>query len=426
MANKSLKTILIFGSLIISGVLIFQSYWLLETWSIKNDEFHGSVLKSLRNVAEKIADLNKITLDKSNLVQKRKSNYYTVNVNSTIDAYILEDFLVQEFDKASLNTVFEYAIYDCVNDSLMHQNFCNLTTGSESFESSEKLRKFDDLPYYFVVNFPEKQQFLINDLRWNLIFSLLTILSVFFFLYTIWVILRQQKVTDLQKDFINNMTHEFKTPISSIKIASDVLLKDQNISTDKRMTKYASIIKDQNERLNNQVEKVLNIARLEKDEFKLNLEEIELNEFLNKICNAEKIKFENQNGNLIFNSLEKEIKIEADKLHFSNVVSNILDNALKYCEVDPQVELTLIEKSDKIIIKISDNGIGIDNDQIKKVFDKFYRVSTGNVHNIKGFGLGLYYVKNICNSHNWKVRVESTKSKGTDFKLEIPKQAQHG
>jgi len=420
MPNRSLQAILILGSLVICGVLIFQSYWLIETWAVKNEEFHNTVTKSLREVAEKIADVNKITLDKTKLVQKRKSNYYSVSVNSAIDAHILEDFLVREFDKASLNTLFEYAIYDCANDSLIHRNYCNLTDGSGNFESTERLPKFDDLIYYFVVNFPERESYLINDLKWNLFFTLLTILSVFFFLYTVWLILRQQKVTGLQKDFINNMTHEFKTPISSIKIASEVLLKEEKISGDTRMQKYASIIKNQNERLNKQVEKVLNIARLEKDEFKLNLEKIELASFVGDIIKAEKIKFENKGGDLTFIVPLNDYYISADKLHLTNVVSNILDNAIKYCNTDPDVSVEIKQRGTKAKLSISDNGIGIDNDQWKKIYDKFYRVSTGNVHNVKGFGLGLYYVKNICDAHGWKMHVQSELNKGTTFNIELP------
>ncbi len=421
MPNRSLKILLFFGSLMICGVLIFQSYWLKETWRIKNEDFNTSVTKALRKVAEKLADVNKITLDKSNLVQKRKSNYYSVNVNSAIDAHILEDFLVREFDAASLNTLYEYAIYDCANDSLIHQNFCNLSQGPEYFQSSENLPKFDDLIYYFVVNFPDRERYLINDLKSNLLFSLLTVLSILFFMYAVWLVLKQQKVTDLQKEFINNMTHEFKTPISSIKIASEVILGHEAIKKDTRINKYAGIIKDQNERLNNQVEKVLNIARLEKDEFKLNLEKIELTSLLGKVMQTEKIKFENKGGDLILKTTLEDQYIYADKLHLTNVLTNILDNALKYCRDNPLVTILMTETKEHNVVSISDNGIGIDSDQVKKIFGKFYRVSTGNVHNVKGFGLGLYYVKNISDAHGWKLRIDTELKKGTNFIIEIPK-----
>jgi len=400
--------------------LIFQSVWLIDTWKLRNEAFDNQVIKALRQVANKISEVNKTELPKSNLIQKNNS-HYAVNVNSPLDANILEDFLVREFDKASLNTIFEYAIYDCTNDSLKYVNYCNLSTGPENFDRSENLPRFNDLIYYFVINFPKRESYVVNDIKWNVLFSIFTIFAVLTFLYAMWVIMRQKKVTDLQTDFINNMTHEFKTPISSIKIASSVLIENKNIKEDKRLSQYASIIRDQNERLNMQVEKVLNIARLEKDKFKLNIEKIELNEFIEDIVIAERIKFENKEGQLLFDSNSSDAYIQADKLHLTNVLSNILDNALKYCNKNPKVSVRLISNKNSYQISIADNGIGIEKDNYKKIFDKFYRVSTGNVHNVKGFGLGLYYVLNICEAHNWKMDIDSKVKQGTTFKIEIPK-----
>jgi len=419
MHNNSVRLILIFGSLAICGVLLFQSYWLIETWTIKNQTFDTQVMKSLRQVAVKIADVNETELPKSNLIQKI-SGSYAVNVNSAIDANILEDFLVRTFDEASLNTVFEYAVYDCANDQLAYHNLCNLTAGQENFKRSENLPKFNDLIYYFVVSFPKRDSYLINDLRSNILFSLITILAVMMFMYALWVILKQQKLTDLQKDFINNMTHEFKTPISSIKIASDYIIGEIREGNE-RLQKYASIIKEQNERLNNQVEKVLNIARLEKDQFKLNLEVIELVDFVDRLVRTEKIKFDEKSGELKFDSCMQSIHIKADKLHLSNVLSNIIDNAFKYCKKTPYVTVSL-EKNDnsKLILAVRDKGIGIKKENLRKIFDKFYRVSTGNVHDVKGFGLGLYYVKNISDAHGWEIDIDSTANEGTEVQIQIP------
>jgi len=419
MKGKSLNLLLIFGAIIICGLLLFQSVWLIDAWKIRNEAFDNSVIKSLRQVAVKISEVNKSDLPKSNLIQKNES-HYAVNVNSPLDANILEDFLIRAFDEASLNTIFEYAIYDCNNDSLKYVNYCNLSTAPENFERSENLPRFNDLIYYFVVNFPQRDTYVINDLKWNVLFSIFTIFAVLSFLYALWIITRQKKVTDLQTDFINNMTHEFKTPISSIKIASNVLLDNENVKNDKRLSQYASIIRDQNERLNNQVEKVLNIARLEKDKFKLNLKSIEINSFVNDIINAERIKFEELNGQLTFIPISTDTYIKADQLHLNNVISNILDNAMKYCKEEPVVNVRLKEKKKVLQLRISDNGIGIDKDNYKKIFNKFYRVSTGNVHNVKGFGLGLYYVSNICDAHNWNLDVESETDNGTTFIIDIP------
>lgn len=418
MPSNSVRLVLIFGSLAICGVLLFQSYWLIETWTIKNEAFDTQVIKSLRQVAVKIADINNTELPKSNLIQKTSSSY-AVNVNSAIDANILEDFLVRTFDEASLNTVFEYAVYDCANDQLAYHNLCNLTTGQENFERSENLPRFNDLIYYFVVSFPKRDSYLINDLRSNILFSLITILAVLMFMYALWVILKQQKLTDLQKDFINNMTHEFKTPISSIKIASDYIVGESREKND-RLQKYATIIKEQNERLNNQVEKVLNIARLEKDQFRLNIENIELVDFVDRIVAMEKIKFDEKEGQIRFDRPGAPIQIKADRLHLSNVLSNVIDNAFKYCKKTPDVVVSLRRSDDHVMLCVRDKGIGIRRENLRKIFDKFYRVSTGNVHDVKGFGLGLYYVKNICDAHDWKIDIESTEGEGTEVMIAVP------
>ncbi len=239
-------------------------------------------------------------------------------------------------------------------------------------------------------------------------------------MYAIWVILRQKQVTDLQTDFINNMTHEFKTPISSIKLASDYLVNNETIVKDVRLKRYSEVIKEQNSRLNNQVEKVLNIARLEKDQFKLKKERIDLTDFVKMITAQEQMKFDFQKGILTNHLPTEPIYIMADRLHLTNVLSNILDNALKYCQDSPEVQINMSADARMATILISDNGIGINTDDLKKIFDKFYRVSTGNRHDVKGFGLGLFYVKNICDAHNWNIELDSVVGQGTVVKIKLP------
>ena len=421
MPNNSIKLILILGALAIAGILFFQSFWVIKSWDTKEEEFNQLVMITLRQVAEKIAVFNQTDLPKHNLIQRRSSNYYAVNINSVIDANILEDFLITQFNERSIHTPFEYGVYDCATDDLVYGNYCNLVAGPETFERSENLPKFNDLIYYFVVKFPSKNSYLINDMRMTVIFSLVAMLAVLSFMYAIWVIVRQKQVTDLQTDFINNMTHEFKTPISSIKIASDVLLKSENVSQNQRLTQYAGIIANQNDRLNAQVEKVLNIAKLERNQFKLNLEIIDLNSFLEGLISQEKIKFVALNGQLEFNNPLEKVYVEVDKFHFTNVLSNILDNALKYSKGIPLVKVELDLFTSVVRLVVRDAGIGIPKDQIKRIFDKFYRIPTGNVHNVKGFGLGLYYVKNICDSHGWKIDIYSEKDIGTSVILELPR-----
>jgi len=270
MPNNLIRRIIILGGLSIIGILFVQSYWLLKTWDIKDKEFDQTVNIVLRNVGERMAKYNKTLLPKTDLVQRRSSNYYAVNINSAIDAGILEQYLLQEMRKQSLTIDFEYAVYDCSTDKLVYGNYCSAENKDEKdIKKSKNLPKFNDLIYYFVVRFPKRESFLLANRNMTLTLTLLSVLAIAFFLYSMWVILEQKRLSELQKDFINNMTHEFKTPISSIKIASDFLANDQYVKSNPRLTKYTQIIRDQNLRLNDQVEKVLNVARLEKDSIEL-------------------------------------------------------------------------------------------------------------------------------------------------------------
>lgn len=427
MTTRIIRTLIFLGVLAIAGIIFIQGYWVSKTLDLKEQEFHENVTISLRKVAEKIAEYNKSELPKTNLINRRYSNYYYVNINSAIDANILEDLLFQEFEKRNLNTVFEYAVYDCQYDMLIYGNFCNISEGSQSFVRSDNLPKFEDLVYYFVVKFPTKGSYLIDTMRQSIAFSILALLAVIFFAYAMWIILRQKQQTELQKDFINNMTHEFKTPISSIKIASDFMATDSTIQSDERLSKYTSIIKQQNQRLNDQVEKVLNIARMEKDQFQLKKVKIDLIAYLGDIVKNEQIKFQEKGGNIVLDATDKELYIRADVLHFSNVITTILDNSLKYCDGKPEAQFEIADTDENFCtIHIMDNGVGIDKESQKKIFEKFYRVPTGDLHNVKGFGLGLYYVKSICDSHRWGLELDSKPGEGTTISITIKKVNQDG
>jgi len=420
MPNHSIRKLIILGGISIIGIIFVQSYWLLKTWDIKDKEFDQTVNIVLRNVAERMSKYNKTLLPKTNLITRQSSNYYAVNINSKIDANLLEQYLLQEMARQSLNIDFEYAVYDCSSGELVYGNYCSADIVDEkTFKKKNKLPKFDELVYYFVVRFPKRESFLLANRNMTLTLTILSVFAIGFFLYSMWVIMEQKRLSELQKDFINNMTHEFKTPISSIKIASDFLANDTNVKNDTRLSRYIQIIREQNQRLNEQVEKVLNIARLEKDSIELKKEIFELNQTLEDISNNESLKL--KSGQIHFHSNTSRQFIYADKLHFVNVIANMIDNAIKYSAEQPEVSITLNEAGQQLSIHIRDNGIGIDKENQKKLFNKFYRVSTGNVHDVRGFGLGLYYVKNICTAHGWQIQVQSEHGHGSEFIITMPK-----
>ena len=419
MPSYLIRRLLILGGFAIFGIVFIQSYWVIKNWDLQDKQFDSTVNILLRKVAINLATFNKSELPKQDLIQRKSSNTYAVNINSKIDASILEDYLYQEMEAHSLKTDFEYAVYDCFSDNLVYGNYCELDDKEANSQEKTSLPKFNDLIYYFVVRFPQRESYMLSNIWLSVTFSIIAVLAVVFFLYSTWVILQQKRLSELQKDFINNMTHEFKTPISSIKIAADVLSKNGAVEKDKRLSKYAKIIVNQNKRLNDQVEKVLNIARLEKNSFELNYETFSLHRELNSIINNEQVKLEK--GAITLSLAKEDAWITADKLHFTNVITNILDNAIKYCQETPQITVKTSDLGSRMKVSIIDNGIGISKENQKKLFEKFYRVSTGNIHDVKGFGLGLFYVRNIAQAHDWNLDLTSEPGKGTTVSLEILK-----
>jgi two-component system phosphate regulon sensor histidine kinase PhoR len=224
----------------------------------------------------------------------------------------------------------------------------------------------------------------------------------------------------MQKDFINNMTHEFKTPISTIKISANTFLNHPSVKSDERLLQYAKIINEQNERLNSQVEKVLQLARIERDNFKLNLEEVQLHELLESTAESTRLKLNESGGTLKTELKATRTLIKADRLHLTNLLHNLLDNAIKYCKGHPEIIVkTENAAGNHLRLTIADRGIGISKEYQSRVFEKFFRVPTGNVHDVKGFGLGLFYIKNVCSAHGWKIELESEPGKGTEIRILI-------
>lgn len=420
MPNNLIRRLLVLGFFAIAGIIFIQSYWVIKSWDMKDLEFDQDVQIALRKVALALSDFNGNVLPKSNLIQRRSSNYYAVNINDEIDPAVLEDFLIREFEAVSLNTDFEYGVYDCANDKLVYGNYCDIGNRDKTLSSDSNLPKFNDLQYYFVVSFPSRASFLISNMFTSIVFSIVALLAVSFFVFSIIVILRQKRLSETQRDFINNMTHEFKTPISSIKIASEFLLRNNSIQQEGRLFKYTKLISDQNQRLNDHVEKVLTHAKLEKERMQLNLENVDLKAIILDVIQSLHLMASEKDADVKTSLIPEEALIKADKIHLSNVIYNLLENALKYNEDRPEIRVQLEKNNLHFKLTIEDNGIGIPRELQKNIFNKFYRVPTGNIHNVKGFGLGLSYVKQVIKSHGWQISLDSTPGIGSRFYIHIP------
>jgi two-component system phosphate regulon sensor histidine kinase PhoR len=407
----------LFGVFTIVCIITVQLTWIITSVHTESRKFNHSVQTALLEVLGNLSGNDNIPV--KNPVRQLDETVYTVDLNQEVRSDILEFYLVNELDKLNIHTDFEFGIYDCTSDSILYGGYVGAKDQKTKQVRSAPFPEMKDLTYYFVVRFPKRSNFIFNSIRIWIFFAAISVFVLIFFGYALYVILRQKRLSDLQKDFINNMTHEFKTPLTSIKIAADYLNMQEDIKNDNRHRKYAGIIIGQTEHLNRQVEKVLQLARNERNQFKPQRTVVSLKELVEKIVAGSQVNLKDA-GKITFKNPAGELFIEMDETHVTNVISSLIDNAIKYCEKVPEIEVSL-ERNDKhAFLSIGDNGIGIASENLKHVFDKFYRVPTGNVHNIKGFGLGLYYVKNICRSHGWKIRISSVVSQGTQVTIQIP------
>jgi two-component system phosphate regulon sensor histidine kinase PhoR len=442
MKNKSNSTVIILGALSMLSILIIQLLWVgrtIETQNVslaiqqKEDslnlkEFQDHVHRSLMNVLSTIQKRDGDQTDMYGAVRQLSNNHYTVDFNEELQPFYLETLLKKEFYIQNIHRDFYYGIYDCFTDSIVLSNRVRykkdsiyVTDASTDEITPEKLNLTKD-GHYFTVYFPNLELGEIepqNDYSPWIYLTLMLVVIATFFGFSITVIMRQYRLAEVKTDFINNMTHELKTPISTISLSAEMMMRLPEITAE-QVQKYASIIYKENKRLEHQVERVLNVAKLDKDQVVLNKDQFDVNELLDEVKeNFELHHFEK--GGVIHIELNADHHIiQADAVHLTNVIYNLLENAVKYCESVPNITIETRNDKQGIWIEIEDNGIGIKKENLSLIFDKFYRVPTGNLHNVKGFGLGLYYVKLIVDAHGGKVNVKSTPGKGTTFSLFFP------
>tara|TARA_R110002096_G_scaffold346523_1_gene539998 strand:+ start:451 stop:1713 length:1263 start_codon:yes stop_codon:yes gene_type:complete len=419
MNRKAFRLIIVLAAISIAGVVVIQLFWVRRAFDLREKQFTHNVNIALLNSVSTLCELNgnEISLDP---IEQLSTNYFIVNLNNKISPGILESVLRSEFMKREITSDFEYGIFDCASEVMVYGNYISL----ENKEVIEPIMKFPELnkdAYYFGVYFPNKSADMVGQM-WIWVFSSgILVIVVVFFTYTFIVILRQKQLSEIQTDFINNMTHEFKTPISTISISSEVLKNPAIASTPDRLLNYANIIHIEASRLQNQVDRVLQIATLDDGDIQLTKEEVDINLLVSSVVENVELAISESGGEIIFEEKAEDSIILVDKLHITNIIHNLLDNAIKYSGQAPIIHLKTKNSADGVEIIVSDNGTGMTKQQVNLVFQKFYRVPTGNVHNIKGFGLGLYYVKLIVEAHQGKIDLQSEPDKGTTFNITLPK-----
>lgn len=420
--NRTLIRLIIFiASIVLVGIVTTQIFWITKAYKLQEKQFDHDITIALKDVAQQILDHHNDSTILIDPVKQVYDNYFQVSINDTIHPYYLESLLKSEFQKQEINANFEYGIYDCFSDSVVYKKAI-MVAGSIDDEMTKAPKiKWDKDGHYFGVFFPEKQKHLLQQMGFWFFSSGLIVIIMICFGYAISVILKQKRLSEIKNDFINNMTHELKTPISTIALSSEVLQNPNIINEPDRLSNYVQIISRENNRLKFQVERVLQLAQMDK-EIKLKKTSVNINELILSTIKNMELPINERNGKITTDLMNSPPALNLDEIHFLNILQSLIDNALKYCDKNPQIHIATMVSGYHLKIKIQDNGIGIDKQNLAHIFDKFYRVPTGNLHNVKGFGLGLYYVKTMVEAHNGLIIAESDKRQGTTFIITLPLQ----
>ena len=342
-----------------------------------------------------------------------------------VNRLMIDSLLKKSLAERGIGLPYEFAIQNNNQSNVLFSTVAYRpdTTGSELFRASLFPNEINTLPSQLLVYFPERQAFILQNMSFTLISSALLLLVILGCFYVaVMTILKQKKLSDVKNDFINNMTHEFKTPLSTISLA--VSMAREQVETPQseksKIQRYLGIIRDETLRLGGHVEKVLQMALLNRGEIKLKPTEVNIHDVIEKVLNNLGVQLEQREGEIELSFEATNELVEADELHLTNILTNLLDNANKYSPEAPHIAVGTHSDDNFVYVSVSDQGRGMTKEQQTKIFDPFYRVPTGNIHDVKGFGLGLSYVKKMVEAHGGAIDVESKLGKGSTFTVKLP------
>lgn len=446
--KKVFPVIVVLIVLSLAGIIVFQISWLKNLLQVQEQNLFQNVDMAAMDVAR---DLSKqasgapvtVHLHNRSLPGLRLVPNYDLNVikppliSERYTDYEIYEKLRKAFEKRGLHKLrFEFAIATSSSDSeswlleLQSRNFAteNLDTtmnnsrritpiSPETGSDLEGLIGYEQL----ILLIPDVKKQVWQSLVPQIIASgVFVLILVAAFYLTVKTMLNQKKLSEIKSDFINNMTHEFKTPLATISLAVDALRNEKVQNDPQKMNYFNGIIKEENVRMNKHVETILQAALMEKQELKLKLEKLHAHTIISHVMDNFALVLQEKNARAEVNLNAANDVIEADEVHFTNLISNLVDNAIKYSKENLLIKITTHSSNKFLLIRIEDNGIGMSKETVKRIFEKFYRAHTGNLHNVKGFGLGMSYVKTVIDMHKGKIKVDSVLGKGSTFTVEIP------
>ncbi len=436
--KKTLPIITILISLSLLGLIFFQVLWIKSARDAKDIQVEENIIRSMRDAGERLTSATGTLLNipqKNDLLfpgENKIQLQYRLSVIQRYSKEEINEIIRTEFNKNNLKHYpFEFAIVEnsITGKQLLSDNFYKLYQDSANNQNHviplipPSGSDYENLSNEELLNVivPNQEKIIWTEMLWFIIGAILfTLIITTAFFITLRTLLKQKKLSEIKSDFINNMTHEFKTPLATISLAVDALKNEKVKESPEKTGYFTNIIKEENKRMNKQVETILQAALLDKQEVQLNLKKLSAHDMITSALNNITLQVEEKGGKLDvqFNA-DKDV-ILADEVHFTNLINNLLDNAVKYSKESLQIKLTTSNTSGNIRIKIEDNGIGMNKETLSRIFEKFYRAHTGNIHNVKGFGLGLSYVKTMVDAHHGNIKAESILGKGSTFIITIP------
>ena len=421
--NKSFFRLIIYiATFSLIGIIFTQLYWVKKAVVLKEEQFNSSLNIGLKSIVNQL--LNKYNDANLKLLQEKgdKCDFERSKISDVIDKDQLAKLINKEIGCYCNIGELEYAVLSQLNSSFAmgkYKNYKAELLNSEHQVSLDCL--FKSGMYHLAIYIPGQKSFILYQmLGWLCLSALFIIVTIFSYWYTILTLLRQKKLSEMKTDFVNNMTHEFKTPISTISLASEMLLRSNVYESAAKTKKYATIIFDENLRLEKQVEQVLQISVLDKEAAKINPRELDIHKILKRLSENFKLNIKDRKGSIKTTFEAINSIILADRVHTINMISNLIDNAIKYSLEKPDIQLITKDYKNGIMISVVDNGMGISQEHQKQIFKKLYRVPTGNLHDVKGFGIGLYYTKTMIEAHGGSISVKSELGKGSCFELYLP------
>jgi len=414
---------IILMTIALAGLMGIQIYWINNASLVKETNFRRSVNEAITKVVLKVERLEK----RKSLEKSRPEGLLNINPHLPYEEFLtknlLDSLIYQELNIRGIDTRYEFGIYKPENEIYLIEKSPNYR--KELFEKGYAFPLFQsDIftpPEYLLISFPNEKRFLLTELWGMLLISLvLIIVIVYSFIYTVSTIFRQKRLSEMKNDFINNMTHEFKTPIATISLACEALNDKEVRKSGEFYSSYINMIQEENKRLAVMAEKILQTAVIDSGQLKMKKELINIHDIIHDVVKNIRIQVEIKDGVIIKGFYASRPNIEGDKVHITNLIYNLLDNANKYTPRKPLIRVGTENTGNGIIITIEDNGIGISKSEQKKIFDKLYRVPTGNIHEVRGFGLGLNYVKAIVGEHHGRISLESEVNKGSTFRVFLP------